>query len=266
VKAIRLGRHANLLEDIARGLGLEAYSPDTFQRSHIQYYQDGGKVRGFEVSLNAFIDADQDLAVAIREICSWAEKDKLPTYLCNDCGAPRTKAEGGAVFTICEECWRKRDLTALAKKTWEMFGHLDPECVEMISRDTIWRIVVNPQFNCEGYCPAQPYLDLLTKHDELPPVPKEMPDGYEWQPVLRVPEVGEPYISRFNFSCNVFTKTDHDEPGKYYNCLRWIPKVKETDPLHENVKELLYAYESTGCPVSWGNIEAVFREFARGSE
>jgi hypothetical protein len=28
-----------------------------------------------------------------------------PTYPCEDCGKPRTKAEGGTTFTVCDECW-----------------------------------------------------------------------------------------------------------------------------------------------------------------
>lgn len=28
-------------------------------------------------------------------------------YPCADCGALRTKAEGGTVFTICDDCWDK---------------------------------------------------------------------------------------------------------------------------------------------------------------
>lgn len=28
-----------------------------------------------------------------------------PTYPCEKCGKPRTKAEGGTVFTVCDECW-----------------------------------------------------------------------------------------------------------------------------------------------------------------
>lgn len=28
-------------------------------------------------------------------------------YLCEDCGKPRTKSEGGTVFTVCDECWDK---------------------------------------------------------------------------------------------------------------------------------------------------------------
>lgn len=29
------------------------------------------------------------------------------TYPCDQCGKPRTKAEGGTVFTVCDECWPK---------------------------------------------------------------------------------------------------------------------------------------------------------------
>lgn len=28
-------------------------------------------------------------------------------YPCDDCGAMRTKAEGGTVFTVCDKCWDK---------------------------------------------------------------------------------------------------------------------------------------------------------------
>jgi hypothetical protein len=28
-------------------------------------------------------------------------------YPCADCGKPRTKAQGGATFTVCDECWDK---------------------------------------------------------------------------------------------------------------------------------------------------------------
>ena len=31
-----------------------------------------------------------------------------PTYPCADCGVPRTKAQGGRTFTVCDECWDKQ--------------------------------------------------------------------------------------------------------------------------------------------------------------
>ena len=36
------------------------------------------------------------------------------TYPCVDCGKPRTKAEGGTTFTVCDECWDKRPKSNLA--------------------------------------------------------------------------------------------------------------------------------------------------------
>jgi len=30
-----------------------------------------------------------------------------PTYPCKSCGKPRTKAEGGTTFTVCDACWDK---------------------------------------------------------------------------------------------------------------------------------------------------------------
>ena len=41
-------------------------------------------------------------------ICLFNEKPGVePTYPCADCGCPRTKAEGGAIFTVCDKCWDK---------------------------------------------------------------------------------------------------------------------------------------------------------------
>lgn len=34
-------------------------------------------------------------------------KDDPENYPCADCGKPRTKAEGGTTFTVCDECWDK---------------------------------------------------------------------------------------------------------------------------------------------------------------
>jgi len=33
------------------------------------------------------------------------------TYPCEKCGKPRTKAEGGTVFTVCEKCWMEKPMT-----------------------------------------------------------------------------------------------------------------------------------------------------------
>jgi hypothetical protein len=33
--------------------------------------------------------------------------DEERIYPCDDCGKLRTKAEGGTVFTVCDECWEK---------------------------------------------------------------------------------------------------------------------------------------------------------------
>lgn len=30
-----------------------------------------------------------------------------PLYPCLDCGVLRTKAEGGTVFTVCDDCWER---------------------------------------------------------------------------------------------------------------------------------------------------------------
>ena len=34
-------------------------------------------------------------------------KDQIK-YPCEDCGALRTKAEGGTTFTVCDDCWDKK--------------------------------------------------------------------------------------------------------------------------------------------------------------
>jgi hypothetical protein len=36
------------------------------------------------------------------------DDDNERIYPCDDCGKMRTKAEGGTVFTVCDECWDKR--------------------------------------------------------------------------------------------------------------------------------------------------------------
>jgi len=36
--------------------------------------------------------------------CS-ADDEKI--YPCADCGMPRSKNEGGTVFTVCDDCWDK---------------------------------------------------------------------------------------------------------------------------------------------------------------
>lgn len=35
------------------------------------------------------------------------KKQKEEMYPCADCGRPRTKAEGGTTFTVCDVCWDK---------------------------------------------------------------------------------------------------------------------------------------------------------------
>jgi hypothetical protein len=35
------------------------------------------------------------------------QDDGLDVYPCAECGTPRTKAQGGTVFTVCEKCWEK---------------------------------------------------------------------------------------------------------------------------------------------------------------
>ncbi len=36
-----------------------------------------------------------------------------PLYPCADCGKLRTKAQGGTIFTVCDECWDKLDHNGL---------------------------------------------------------------------------------------------------------------------------------------------------------
>jgi hypothetical protein len=44
------------------------------------------------------------------------DPEREPTYPCADCGTPRTKAEGGTTFTVCDECWDRRHPAAQAPK------------------------------------------------------------------------------------------------------------------------------------------------------
>lgn len=34
-----------------------------------------------------------------------ATENTEKTYPCIKCGKPRTKAEGGTTFTVCDDCW-----------------------------------------------------------------------------------------------------------------------------------------------------------------
>lgn len=41
-----------------------------------------------------------------------SEQKPEPNYPCEKCGRPRTKAEGGTTFTVCDACWdQKPDVT-----------------------------------------------------------------------------------------------------------------------------------------------------------
>lgn len=47
--------------------------------------------------------------------CGWREfgatvsDDAETTYPCAVCGKPRTREEGGTVFTVCDKCWDKSE-------------------------------------------------------------------------------------------------------------------------------------------------------------
>lgn len=51
-------------------------------------------------------------------------------YPCADCGAPRTKAQGGTTFTVCDTCWDnryKKDMTSAtecSEKAQELINRL----------------------------------------------------------------------------------------------------------------------------------------------
>lgn len=47
-----------------------------------------------------WIGSEQHLQVRV-----WRAAISEKTYPCDKCGKPRTKAEGGTTFTICDECW-----------------------------------------------------------------------------------------------------------------------------------------------------------------
>lgn len=58
--------------------------------------------RRFVEANEAATDLVVQLAAANRRTEKW---ERL--YPCDKCGVLRTKAEGGTVFTVCEECWDK---------------------------------------------------------------------------------------------------------------------------------------------------------------
>ena len=45
-----------------------------------------------------------------------AQSQGKALYPCADCGALRTKAEGGTTFTVCDECWEKQAGTSPEKR------------------------------------------------------------------------------------------------------------------------------------------------------
>ncbi len=47
-------------------------------------------------------DSDEETAGIDEELA-----DTEDNYPCEDCGAPRTKAQGGTIFTVCDDCWDK---------------------------------------------------------------------------------------------------------------------------------------------------------------
>ncbi len=74
------------------------------------------------------------------------------TYACEKCGRPRTKAEGGTIFTVCDDCWDKAGnaeaatLRAQIKKLLQIQGQIVPvlneemvnaEWVRQIARDVL---------------------------------------------------------------------------------------------------------------------------------
>ncbi len=48
-----------------------------------------------------------DTEIVCREVFEreYAEKQ----FACADCGALRTKAEGGTTFTVCDDCWDRKE-------------------------------------------------------------------------------------------------------------------------------------------------------------
>jgi hypothetical protein len=86
-----------------------------------------------------------DVEAGLRELVEVAEarvSDRI--YPCDGCGVLRSKAEGGSVFTVCDECWDKRyrvkitgsveaGLHLLVEQTSPI---LDVDLVELTPRET----------------------------------------------------------------------------------------------------------------------------------
>jgi hypothetical protein len=45
------------------------------------------------------------VADTIDDACRKAREERAAVYPCARCGKPRTKAEGGTTFTVCDACW-----------------------------------------------------------------------------------------------------------------------------------------------------------------
>jgi hypothetical protein len=100
IKRLATGRlREALIESIAR----EA-KPGTLTNGagiELNVRIDGGSVKIlYDPNLVAVLTADNGVIFHKRDA-----EDKYP---CNKCGKFRTKAEGGTVFSVCEECWEQR--------------------------------------------------------------------------------------------------------------------------------------------------------------
>ena len=73
-------------------------------------------------------------------------QEATPTYPCAECGAPRTKEEGGTTFTVCDACWERASHPPAEPKpytpeaafaTADLF---DRACLNLIGRDDQHRL------------------------------------------------------------------------------------------------------------------------------
>lgn len=83
------------------------------------------------------------------------------TYPCADCGVSRTKAEGGATFTVCDECWDRSRRKEWAERHPQATETRKEEWVVQSERDdNVWR-------DCLGFgiaTDAQEQFDNIARY------------------------------------------------------------------------------------------------------
>ena len=83
-------------------------------------------------------------------------------YPCANCGTLRTKDEGGAVFTVCDECWDEHYKTKSVRKE-EAMSTLHEAVVKFLTEHSAHAVMICPSTPNEDVY-ADSLLALLAQH------------------------------------------------------------------------------------------------------